>query len=81
LQSPESLGSRVAAPPDTTLINGEEEYEVDEILKYRHYRRQHQFLVAWKDYGREADEWIPLSNLEILKDMVAAFKKQHGLIF
>lgn len=79
--SPESLGSRVAAPPDPSLIDGEEEFEVDEILKYRKYRRQHQFLVSWKGYGREADEWIPLSNLDNSADMVAAFKQQHGLIF
>ena len=79
--SPEGLGPRVAAPPDPTLIDGEEEYEVDEILKYRLYRRQHQFLVSWKGYGREADEWIPLSNLDNSPDMVAAFKQQHGLNF
>lgn len=81
LPSPESLGSRSAAPPDPTIIDGQDEYEVDEILKYRKYRRQHQFLVSWKGYGREADEWIPLSNLDHSPEMVAAFKQQHGLIF
>jgi hypothetical protein len=81
LKSPESLGIRTPAPPDPTLISGEEEYEVDEILKYRFYRRQHQFLVSFKGYGREADEWLPARNLENSKDMVTAFKQQHGLIF
>jgi hypothetical protein len=81
LPSPESLGTRVAAPPDTSLIDGEEEYEVDEILKYRFYRRQHQFLVSFKGYGREADEWLPVSNLDNCMDMVTAFKQQHGIIF
>jgi len=64
LPSPEALGSRVAAPPDTTLIDDEVKYEVEESLKCRYYRRQHQFLVTWKGYGREAAEWNPLSNLE-----------------
>jgi len=81
LPSPESLGTRVAAPPDTSLVDGEEEYEVDEILKYRFYRRQHQFLVSFKGYGREADEWLPVSNLDNCMDMVTAFKQQHGIIF
>jgi len=36
----------VAAPPDPTIIDGEAEFEVDEILEYRKYRRQHQFLVS-----------------------------------
>ena len=79
--SPEALGPRTPAPPDPTIVDGEEEYEVKEILKYRFYRRQHQFLVSWKGYGREADEWIPLSNLENSPEMVDAFKKQHGLNF
>ena len=81
LPSPESLGIRVAAPPDASIIDGEEEYEVDEVSKYRFYRRQHQFLVSFKGYGREADEWLPVSNLDNCMDIVTAFKQQHGIIF
>ena len=80
LSSPEALGPRVAAP-DPTLVDGEEEYEVEEILKYRYYRRQHQFLVAWRGYGREADEWVSQSKLDNCAGMVTTFKQQHGLIF
>jgi len=32
LPSPEALGPRVATPPDTTLIDDDEEYEAEEIL-------------------------------------------------
>ncbi|GJJ74408.1 hypothetical protein EMPS_06766 [Entomortierella parvispora] len=81
LPSPESLGIRAPAPVDPTVIDGEEEYEVDEILKYRFYRRQHQFLVSFKAYGREADEWLPVSNLDNCMDLVTTFKEQHGIIF
>ncbi|GJJ71808.1 hypothetical protein EMPS_04165 [Entomortierella parvispora] len=81
LPSPESLGIRAPAPVDPTVIDGEEEYEVDEILKYRFYRRQHQFLVSFKGYGREADEWLPVSNLDNCMDLVTTFKEQHGIIF
>ncbi|GJJ75505.1 hypothetical protein EMPS_07863 [Entomortierella parvispora] len=81
LPSPESLGIRAPAPVDPTVIDGEEEYEVDEILKYRFYRRQHQFLVSFKGYGREADECLPVSNLDNCMDLVTTFKEQHGIIF
>jgi len=80
--SPKALDTRVEAPPAPTIINDEEELEVEEILKYRFYgRKQHQFLFAWKCYGREADECIPLSNLENCMDMISVFRQQHGLIF
>ncbi|GJJ71691.1 hypothetical protein EMPS_04048 [Entomortierella parvispora] len=79
--SPESLGPRTVAPPDPTIIDGEEEYEAEEILNYRRFRRQHQFLVSWKGYGREADEWVPLGNLDNCADVVQAFKRKRGLIF
>jgi len=38
-------------------------------------------LGRMEGYGREADEWIPLSNLDNSTDMVKASKQQHGLIF
>jgi len=44
-------------------------------------RNWEQFLVTWKGYGSEADEWVLLSKLENCMDMVTAFKQQHGLIF
>jgi len=51
-------------------------------LEYRFYgRKRHQFLVTWKGYVSEADEWVQLSNLESCMDMVTAFEQQHGLIF
>ena len=72
LPSPEALGPRAAAPLGRSLVDCEEEFEVDEILKYRFYRRQHQFLVAWKGNDREADELIPLGNLDNSADVVTA---------
>ena len=82
LRSPEELGARVVTPPDPTIINGQEEFEAEEILDYRFYgRKQHQFLVTWKGCGSEADEWVPLRNLENCMDMVTVFKRHHGLIF
>jgi hypothetical protein len=45
-------------PPD--LIDGEEEYEVESILKSRHYGRgcKVQYLVKCKGYAKSDNEWV-----------------------
>jgi len=41
--------------PPPTIINKEEEYEVEEVRKHRKYGRGTQYLVYWKGYGDEHD--------------------------
>ena len=45
-------------PPD--LIDGEEEYEVEEILDSRQWgrRRKVQYLVKWKGYPSLDNQWV-----------------------
>ena len=50
------------APPPT-IINEEEEYKVEEVQKYRKCGKGMQYLVHWKDYGNEYDQWITESGL------------------
>ena len=39
-----------------TIINEEEEYEVEEVRKYRKHGRGMQYLVYWKGYRDEHDQ-------------------------
>ena len=41
--------------PLPTIINKEEEYEVEEVRKHRKHGRGTQYLVHWKGYGNEHD--------------------------
>jgi hypothetical protein len=63
-------------PPD--LIDGEEEYEVESILKSRRYGRGRkvQYLVKWKGYTDSDNEWVNWDDMhadEALKE----FRRQQ----
>ena len=44
--------------PLPDIINKEEEYEVEEIRKHQKKGQGTQYLVYWKGYGNEYDQWI-----------------------
>jgi hypothetical protein len=50
-------GRRSAPPPDPEIIDGEPEYEVEDILDSRRFRGRLQFLVSWRGYGYEENSW------------------------
>lgn len=63
------------APP--VEIEGELEYEVEEILDSRVYRRQFQYLIKWKGYTAEHNSWEPVSNVGNAKDAISEFHRKH----
>ena len=44
--------------------DGEEEFEVEDIIGSRMYRNRQEFLVKWKGYPISECTWEPHSNLE-----------------
>jgi hypothetical protein len=68
-------------PPIPELIEGEEEYEVDHIVRHKQNKRgQLQFLILWKNYGPEDDSWEPASNLKCAKEILEEYKRRRSLI-
>jgi len=63
------------APP--VEINGELEYEVEQILDSRLRRGQLQYLVKWQGYTEEHNTWEPLANLTNAQDAIDAFHQSH----
>ena len=63
-------------PPD--LINGEEEYEIEEILQSRKFGRGHkvQYLVKWKGYPDSENQWVDWDDLHA-DEALADFKKKN----
>ena len=61
-------GQHMELVPPPNIINEEEEYEVEEIRKY--WKKGTQFLVHWKRYRNEHNQWIAESGLLYAKGMI-----------
>src|SRR5712672_1410406 len=62
-ETPEHGPNFLEPPPE--VIEGEEEWEVEQILGKRHFGRGRklQYLVRWKGYSPAHDQWIDRHNL------------------
>jgi hypothetical protein len=70
----------VKVPETPDLINNEEEYEVDHIVRHkRNNRSQLLYLIRWKNYGPEEDSWEPASNLKHSQETLKEYKRRHDL--
>ena len=75
-KEPEFKGQKYTMPlPD--IVDGEEEWEVDKILKSRRQRRQLQYYIRWKGHSREHDTWEPAKNLEHAQEAIEEYYKAH----
>ena len=52
------------------IINEEEEYKVEEVLKHRKWGRGTKYLVHWKCYGDEHNQWIAETGLSYAKEVI-----------
>ena len=68
-----------APPPD--LINGEEEYEIEKIIRHCGTLSSCSFLIRWKGYSTEEDPWVPEQDLKHAKSALTSYKKLHPSIF
>jgi len=70
-------GRHTTAPPPPELVDGEEEYVVEEILDSRMFRRRLQYLVKWEGYRIENNTWEYAENLDNAAEVVADFHARH----
>ncbi|KAH0829924.1 hypothetical protein FOPE_10756 [Fonsecaea pedrosoi] len=63
--------------PEPIDIDGEEEWEVEEVLAERVRSGRTQFHVRWKGYGEADDSWEPASNLANARDLIEEFRRRQ----
>jgi hypothetical protein len=63
-------------PPPPVLVEGEQEWEVEEVMDSRLFRGKLQYLVRWKGYGIEEASWEPRTNVHA-PQLTAKFHKEH----
>ena len=64
-------------PPD--ILNEEEEWEVEAILKHKGTGIRRRYLVKWKGYGSNENTWEPEGHLKHARTILNNYKKRHKL--
>ena len=70
-------GRRRNLPPPLELMDGKEEYIVEEILNSRVFQWKPQYLVKWEGYRIERNTWEYLENLNHTPEKVTEFHTKN----
>ena len=62
--------------PAPDLINGQPEWEVEQILGARRRRNQLQYLIRWKGFSEAHDSWEPLTHIKA-DQLIEAFHEKN----
>jgi len=71
-------GTNYPRPPPE-LLEGEEVYEVETILKHRRRGQGYQYLIKWKGYPITKTTWESELAFSEDGDMLTAYKEKHQL--
>jgi hypothetical protein len=72
-----TIPGRVQPPPPPIEVEGEEEFEVEEILDSRIRNGKLHYLVDWLGYGPSDRTWEPAESLRNAPESVARFHSRH----
>lgn len=75
--TPSQIPGRKTEPPPPITVENTTEFEVQEVLDSRIYRRQGQYLVHWKGFHQGDFTWEPVSHMANCQEAVAQFHAKH----
>lgn len=64
--------------PMPDLADEDDEYEVEEVKDQKQTREGDYYLVKWKGWPSEYNQWLPAEDMENAPQAIAAFKKQKS---
>jgi Chromo (CHRromatin Organisation MOdifier) domain len=67
----------IQPPPD--IEEGEEVYEVEQILKHRKHGQGYEYLIKWVSYLITEASWEPKTNLAGATDILQEYQELHQL--
>ena len=73
----DKLEGRVQEAPLPEVVEGEEEWEVKEVLDSRVSRGKLLYLVDWEGFGPEDRTWEPVEHVTHATDAVAEFHRRY----
>jgi len=77
LAPPDPIPGRWTSPPPLLeIVDGEEEWVVEEILDSWMVNQKLRYLVKWEGFGVEHNSWEPWDNLHA-PELVAYFYRRH----
>jgi len=65
-------GRKPQAPLPPIIVDGEPEWEVEEVLDNHWHWRRFQFLIKWKGFSREYNSWEVASDVKV-PDLVTKY--------
>jgi len=71
-------GRRTSPPPLPEIVNGEEEWVVEEILDSRMVKWKLRYLVKWEGFGVEHNSWEPWDNVRAPQLVVDFYQRHPG---
>lgn len=54
------------------------EYEIEKIIDKRKNGRKTEYLIRWRGFSEEHDQWLPTGKLAFAKDIVSEFNKNNN---
>jgi hypothetical protein len=72
------IGRRPALPPLTTLVDGEEEYEVEAILDSQMHYNCLEYLLKFKSYDESHNQWEVHTHVHAKPKIVLFHRKYPG---
>ena len=71
-------GKNFTQPPPE-IVEGEEVYEVESILKHRRRGQTYQYYVKWRGYPISNASWEPEDSFSTDSDLLSQYKLRHHL--